>query len=269
MVNSATRRTLALGMVFASATLLSVNAMAQGKAAGGKSKIVLINDSYPPFVMEAGNPLGEGMDVEIAREALKRGSNGKIEVEVKLVPWKRVLKTLEDGAADFTTSISYKKERDAFLDWSDAYRSMTTYYFYTKKGSPLKLTKLEELEGKRLGVTAGFTYPDEISKNDKIKKEDAPDIKLSMEKLLKDRTDYIVVNSVAGLWSLKEGKFLEGLEKQPYEHVSKDALGTLMAFAKKKKHAEAVKAMNAGIKSMIEDKSIEKIEQKYLTGLGK
>src|SRR4051812_7612682 len=82
------------------AALLAVAACGPARAA---APLLLVNAPYPPFVNPRGDPQGEGIDVEIAREALRRGG---YTVELRIVPWKRALAMLEGGEADFTTTIS-------------------------------------------------------------------------------------------------------------------------------------------------------------------
>ena len=119
---------------------------------------MLANAVYPPLVNPQGHASGEGVDIEIAREALRRGGfDGAIEIQ--WVPWKRVLFMLEHGTADFTTTANFSAERDRFLQWSAPYRAGVRYHFYTRKGTALKLQQLEDLRGHRLALSAGFIYP--------------------------------------------------------------------------------------------------------------
>ena len=146
--------------MFAKLTLGTLAFFASVSALAAPNKtLVLVNDPYPPYVMPAGDKIGPGIDIEIAKEALSRGG---YQVEVKLVPFKRVMVMLENGEADFTTTLSFKPERDKFLDWSSSYRDETIYHFYVAKGKTWPATTLADFKGKRLGVTAGFSYPKAI-----------------------------------------------------------------------------------------------------------
>ena len=46
---------------------------------------------------------------------------------LQLVPWKRALFLLEQGAADFTTTLAFSSERERFLHYS---RSTEDIYLY-------------------------------------------------------------------------------------------------------------------------------------------
>ena len=72
-------------------------------------EVVLVNDPYPPFVMAENNPLGPGIDVEIATLALQKLG---ITTRVVLVPFSRGLLMLENGEAHLTTTLSVREDRD-------------------------------------------------------------------------------------------------------------------------------------------------------------
>ena len=95
---------------------LALGAASLGPAwAQAPRRLLLVNAPYPPFVMEAGDPEGEGMDVEIARQALEPAG---YELGLQLFPWRRALAMLEQGAADLTTTLSLSGDRQRFLRYS-------------------------------------------------------------------------------------------------------------------------------------------------------
>ncbi len=222
--------------------------------------LLLVNAPYPPFVNSPEDPSGEGIDIDIAREAMKRGGNYKVEVQI--VPWNRALMLLERGQADFTTTISRNGDRDRFLLWSQGYRQSIGYNFYARKGSGLSLKELSDLDGRTLGISAGFFYPEGITKRPGVRIETGNDIASTVKKLNAGRSDFIVVNAIAGAWEIRRLELSDQLEKQPYTYSSTSP--TYMAFSRERKDSAAYKAMKRGLAEMMTDGSIRKIEQKYL-----
>ena len=247
-------------VLFCAGRALLLTLFAPGGAHAAPPALLMVNTIYPPFINPPGHPSGEGIDVEIAREALQRG--GGYTVELQLLPWKRALRLLELGEADFTTTISRSGARDKFLGWSQGYRTAGDYRFYSRKGSGLLLTDLQGLKGKRLGVIAGFVYPPLVLRDAGAVIETARDITAAFQMLLAGRTDYIVVTAIAGLWEIRERGFKDWLDKQPFEHASDSP--NYMAFSLARKPAAALAAMEAGLASMRRDGSIGRIERKYL-----
>lgn len=222
--------------------------------------LLLVNAVYAPFVNPAGDPSGEGIDVDIAREALRRGGN--YEIKVQLVPWNRALLMLEHGEADFTTTISKNGDRDRFLAWTRGYRASVGYHFYSQKNGKSRLTSLEGLKGKTLGVTNGFFYPETITRYPGVKVEPGADISSTIRMLHAGRTDFIVVNSIAGAWQIQQLGLGGELQRQLFEYSSDSP--TYMGFSRSRDFEAPLAAMDRGLEMMRKDGSMQRILRKYL-----
>ena len=227
-------------------------------AAEPKPTLLLVTAPYPPFINAAGDPQGEGIDIDIAREAMRRGG---YEVEVKLVPWKRALLMLERGEADFTTTISRSGDRNTYLAWSPGYRVTVGYRFYAKKGNGQTLTSMEDLDGHSLGITLGYFYPDVIAKRAKTRYENGSTLTNTVNMLDKGRADYMVVNGIAGSWEINRLGLTDQLELQPLTYTSDSP--TYMAFSLARPYHKPLEAMKRGLTSMSKDGTMLKIEKKY------
>ena len=226
----------------------------------GEKKLLLVTAPYPPFVHDAGSPHGEGMDIEIAREAMRR--SGYV-LDVQFVPWKRALWMLEHGEADLTTTISRSGDRDRYLAWSQGYRSWVRYHFYARAEQGQSLTHLDGLDGTTLGVASGYFYPDAIVKpvRTKVRLEPGKDLGTSVNMMLAGRTDYIVVNGIAGAWEIHQMGVKNALVRQPLVYSSDSP--TYMAFSKARSYHPSMAAMNKGLADMEKDGTLARIEKKY------
>lgn len=240
---------------------LAAAAVAQSQSTSPAKPLLLVTAPYPPFVHAGGNPQGEGMDIDIAREALQRGG---YDIEVQLVPWKRALLMLERGDADFTTTISRSGDRDRFIDWSQGYRSWVRYHFYARSDATDTLNDLDDLHERTLGVTLGYFYPDAIVKPLKpgLRIESGKDLATTIRMLRAGRSDFIVVNALAGAWEIKQLGLMDDLKLQPLVYSSDSP--TYMGFSKVRNNMRAVDAMNKGLNSMLKDGTIAKIERRYM-----
>lgn len=219
-----------------------------------------MNAEYPPFVLPAGDAAGEGIDVEIAREAMRRSG---YEIELRIVPWRRALAMLESGEADLTTTISLGGARERYLRFSQGYRSAVYYQFYARKGEPRRLERLEQLDGLSLGLSAGFHYPAAIREAPGVKVIEGKDLATVARMLAAGRTDYLVANHLAGAWTIRQLGLQASLERQPF--VFSSGSPTYMAFSRKR-HADGVApdAMDRALQQMQRDGSLRRIEARYL-----
>lgn len=251
------RRLLTLG-----AAVLAPRWAQAEAAAPAAGTLVLVNTVYPPLVNVQGHASGEGIDIEIAREALKRGGHAG-PVEIQWVPWKRALFMLERGTADFTTTVNYSSERDRFLRWSVSYRAGKNYHFYTRSGSGLRLEKLQDLRGLRLAVSAGYIYPKAVLEQVDGHVEYARDVGTAVQLVERERADVVIVTALVGLWEVRHLGLANRLDRQPLQHFNPEP--TFMGFSKNSPRSmAALAAMDMGLASMQRDGSITRIEKRYV-----
>ncbi|MDN3919278.1 substrate-binding periplasmic protein [Roseateles violae] len=229
-------------------------------ASAASAPLRMVNAVHPPFVNPSDHPRGEGIDIEIAREALRRGGDYRFELE--LLPWKRALLMLERGEADLTTTISRNGDRDRYLAWSSAYRLAAGYSFFARPGSRPRLEGLEGLAGKTIGVLAGYFYPPNIVEQAGVVLEPARTPAQLAQKLGAGRADLIVISTRVADVELREQELARQIERQPYQYPASSP--NYMAFSKLRPHAQPLAAMEAGLASMARDGSLRRIEQKYL-----
>lgn len=253
------RRILALGAAALAPGWARAEAAASATASG---TLVLANAVYPPLVNPQGHASGEGIDIEIAREALKRGGHAGA-IEIQWVPWKRALFMLERGTADFTTTVNYSPERDRFLRWSQAYRAGVRYHFYSRKGSGLKLQHLEELRGHTLALSAGFIYPKPVMEVAAGRVEYGRDVGGAVQLVERNRAEVVIVSALAGTWEIRQLGLADRLERHALEYFNAEP--SFMAFSKNSpRSSAALAAMDAGLASMQRDGSIARIEKRYV-----
>lgn len=221
----------------------------------------LANAPYPPFVMPEGDALGDGMDIEIAREAVRRTL--RREVQLVRMPWKRVLAELEQGEADFTTTISLSGDRRRFLLFTQGYRTEVRYHVYTRADSNLQLNGLADLAPLRLVGSAGFFYPPALRSATRSPWVEAKDIEMAVRMLYAQRVDGVVLNHLAGAWQVRQLGLQKDLQLQPFTYRSGSP--TYMAVARARPEAAAlVAALDRGLRSLRADGGLGAIERRYL-----
>lgn len=223
-------------------------------------RLLLVNAEYPPFVMSPGDAQGPGMDIDIAREAMRRSGYA---IDVELVPWRRALHMLEHGQADLTTTISLSGDRSRYLRFSIGYREAVQYRFYSRRGASVALERLDQLNGISLGLTSGFFYPQAIREAPGVRIHEGKDLATTVQMLQASRTDLIVVNHLAGAWTIRRLGLEDKLQRLPFVYSSGSP--TYMAFSRVRHPDDAaLEAMDRGLKQMLADGALKRIESRYL-----
>jgi polar amino acid transport system substrate-binding protein len=232
---------------------------AQAPAETSARKLVMVNAIYAPYINAPGHSFGPGIDVEIAQEALRRA--GYV-MELKIVPWKRVLLMLEHGEADFTTSIGKSGDRDAYLAWTSSYRKPANYRFYSRKDAKGSIRSLGDLNDKRLGVVAGFYYPPALLSRERTAIVQGPNMTGVIKMLEAGRSDVIVASTISGTWEIRELGLGHLLKLHPYEHPASET-ETFMAFSRKTEFTKPLADVTRVLLDMGRDGTTARIVRKY------
>jgi polar amino acid transport system substrate-binding protein len=224
------------------------------------TRVRLAANVLPPYVLEAGHPLGDGIDVDMARAALQLAG---LELELQRVPWRRVLAQLESGAADFTTGIRDTPERRRFLHYTRGYGDPVRHDFYALRERGVLMRRVQDLAGLRIGVVAGFAFPAALAPWLSRPASQAGNLETLLRMTAAARFDVAVVNELPGLWLLRE-LGLEGLlARQPVRHDSGEQ--THMAVSHKSPLAERLlPALDKGLERLAANGTWQRLARHYL-----
>ena len=163
-------------------------------AASSFAKDVDIGTFPIPLMVESPD---KGVFVELT-QAIAKASGQKVNISVN--PPKRTVEQFS------------RKEIDCFFPALDvmlpgkAAKSGNIYvkqdFAFYQKGK--KLTKLDEMKGKNVGITLGYPYAKEVTENKDIVLSSANDDITSMKKLGLGRIDVFIVEEKSGLKALAE-----------------------------------------------------------------
>ncbi|OQX27460.1 MAG: hypothetical protein BWK80_05120 [Desulfobacteraceae bacterium IS3] len=125
----------------------------------------VLEDFAPYQYME--NEKSVGCDVDIMNEVCKRLN---IELKVKPLPWKRALKTAENGDSSGLLTVLHTAERENFLYFTSEPVHIQKNVIIARKGSGITIKGFDDLKGKEVGVVANFSYGPEFDKYEGLKK---------------------------------------------------------------------------------------------------
>jgi polar amino acid transport system substrate-binding protein len=124
------------------------------------------------------------------------------DVEFTFYPWKRAYESAKSGEKFHATSYWYpSNERRKEFYYSEPLQSDRTVFFHLKSNPLADWKTLDDLKGKRIGATLGFTYTVEFwdaAKSKRLDVQEASSDDLNFKKLLKGRVDLVPSDPLVG-----------------------------------------------------------------------
>ena len=194
--------------------LLSVSLCAQAQT------LHIVSESWAPYVYEDQGTL-KGLDYEAAQIVLQRLG---VATEWQLLPWKRCLLALEQGHADAILDIFRTPEREATIIYPDEPMSQIEFVLFYANARPYPYQRLEDLQGLKVGVSAGYWYADRaFRESDLFTREPAPNHIANFGKLMRDRVDLVINDKRAGNYLIKQMGIHAHISHHP-QVISRDLL---------------------------------------------
>ena len=181
--------------------------------------LVIAAENYPPFeYLKDDKPVG--IDVEIIQKIMDKLN---VPVKFNFYPFARVNMLLKKGKTDAATSLSYKKEREKFLYYSDSQKAFATtgkipadsmwtseYVFFIKRqfADALHFDSYEQMrkDKYRVGVIRDYSYHQKFL-DAKLDKYIYSNLTEALRALAKGVVDAVPFDRTIGLWLLKENNF--------------------------------------------------------------
>ena len=231
-------------------------------APGHRRRLTLVASVLPPYVVDAGHAVGEGADIDLAREALAVA--GAYELEVLLVPWRRALLLLETGEADFTTSVRITPEREHFLAFTQHYGEPVRYDFYTRRDSGLRIARLADLAGRSMALVAGAEIASHVRQAITGPVELAVDLQAAMRMVAAGRAEIVLADAMPAMWFAQRQGFGGQLRRQAL--TVDTGVQTQMGFSKRRAgYQTALAAMNLGLSQLARAGRWPAIQARYVS----
>lgn len=235
--------------------LLLLGATTAGQALANLT-IIAENDWYPYSGEVDTQP--RGLAVDIVKAAYKAAG---VEVSLILRPYSRAMIEVKNGVHVGCFDTAYDKSLDADYLFHDESLFIAEIGIYGANDSPA-INSVKELEGKKVGVTNGYTYSDEFDKNSKIIKEVAPGDLNNLKKLANGRVEYTVVYTrVNDHLVSANAQQLSGKYKKVGTLVT---MPLFISFSKKHPDVQkALEAFNKGMALIKQDGTYDKIMSEW------
>ncbi len=120
----------------------------------GNPLLFVGDDAFPPYSYEENNKL-QGIDVDIIKEMAERLN---LDIAIRLVPWKRLIKMTQDGQCDGSFSLFHTKNRESFALYAFSQPiHVSRFPLFFRKDKIIQFNTIEDLYGKTIGINRGFS----------------------------------------------------------------------------------------------------------------
>ncbi len=219
-------------MRFIVIALLSVTLLLSNVCAAQR-KLIVVGEEFAPFeFIQSGQVVG--LDIDIAKYLFSKMG---IEVEFKILPWKRAWHSIETGKADAILSTSRKDTRKPFLWYPSVDMWISEFVFFVRKlDFDRTFNGYESAIAKKytIGVINGNSYHASfwqafpykngaqmfqgdlasVELNNQL--DGGVDLKTNLRKLSKGRFDLLIADRVVGAYTTKllnESSYITYYEK--------------------------------------------------------
>lgn len=240
--------------------------MAPAMAQALPARLVCHDDIFVPYFMQNGARI-EGLNVDVLREAASRLG---IAIEFRAMPWRRLETELAkpQGAVDCAFAMSRTLERERYLEYGKVPLQPTEYALFVRQsGGAQAVLRLDDMDGKVIGVRAGFRLPEAVAMGaaeGRWTLAEVPTDSANFQKLALRRVDAVLANSTVGLYTIRQLKLAGIVPVTP----ALTRFDTFIVFRRSAMSAELASAFDRVLKQMRQDGSIARITTAYLGTLG-
>lgn len=163
---------------------------------------------FPPYSNCQTSPVS-GFDVELVRAV---GADLSTPITIICLPWKRLLHRIRQGTVDGAFPALYLKAREQFARYVEVPLHTSSINIASKKGAGYK--QLDQLEGKIIGIQAGFFLYPELHRRAKVERLailETQGVLQNLKMLRRGRIDAYVDNHTVIDYFIKElqlGQFI-------------------------------------------------------------
>lgn len=221
------------------------------------------DESLPPysFVREG---QAVGIDVDMLRLAAQRL---QLEVEIVPLPWKRVLARIESGELPLAMPLFRTPLRERFaLFTGPVHLSQSGLFVHRDRSFPF--TTIDDLAGKRIGISRGFVIQDELDyaiRSRLVIAEEVGSIEQNLRKLLAGRIDAYAGNVVSTRYVLRQWPQAAELEVLPKRLTeARPAFLVVSRAATLPDRDQLVEALRQALEALHRDGTYTRLVEHYL-----
>ncbi len=189
-------------------------------------KLLIVGEEYAPFEFTVdGNPVG--IDVDLVGAIMQKLG---VDYEIRILPWDKAWKMIEDGEAEATLSTSRKEKREPYV-WYPAEDMWVSEFVFFVRADRKKagFSGYADAGGLKVGTVKGNSY-NEAFWNAKLTTVESLTLPESFQKLDRGEVDLVITDKTLGKYTLIMHPAAHPID---YYNVTLFSKGYPMPFAKK------------------------------------
>ena len=215
---------------------------------------------YPPYLM-AENEASEvtGVDIDVTRAAF---ASQNVSVNFKLMPWKRIVKSMEQGLIAGTISCSNRPDREGFMLFSDSISAVRRVVVSARELNTSNIHTLQDLSNFSVVSVEGWGMQKQLETL-KIEHQTAPDLASAIKAVRYRNVDLLYMAEYPALFYIKQLGIEQDLKVTP---VTNEAVLPLhVCISKYYPNADTIlTTVNEGLLHIKESGQYEQIRSNYL-----
>lgn len=212
---------------------------------------------WPPFTSSALN--AGGVVSDIVTQVFARAGH---DLEIKFLPWDRVLNETKAGNIDVLVGLWYSEERNRDYVISEPLL-MNRIVFIKPQGDSFEYTGLESLTGKKVGIVRNYTYSDDFNAASNFKKLATGSLESNLKKLAAKRIDLTLEDEIVAR-HLINTKLPELKDRLAFTPQAMDEQGIRVAISRANPDAERlIAAFNRDLAAYKADGSYQRAIQQH------
>ncbi len=228
-----------------------------------QSKVIMVTDPWPPFINvdETEKKVTGGISIKVVRKIFERIKG--VEVEFKILPWKRSLEEVRHGISDGIPLLHKTPEREKYMLYTEPWCESRTVFFYRPSRYPngIHWNTYKDLAVYTIGAVRGHSSSEKLKKyaaetGVKIRINEVTSDKQLFEMLLGNRIDLVLNNEILGYALIKKNGW-QGKTITAKKSFSSSFF--YIAFSKKTEAKKYIPRINNSILELKSEGIIEKI----------
>lgn len=214
--------------------------------------------NWQPFTIGTKPPFA-GIDVDIAREVAKRLN---FQLDLRACPFKRCLKSAENGQLDLVSGVAFNEERAQYLDYfKESSYGDVSVAFYVQLGQAAKIASYEDLRRYWVGLVRGSHYFEPFNSDTVLRKYEAPTEVALLPILAAGRVDAIIGTNPNLDYQILQAGYKGKFEPAQYDPQQKVPI--YFALSKKSPHLKNRERIQAVLDDIRNDGTLKAIYARY------
>ncbi|MGL5706663.1 MAG: substrate-binding periplasmic protein [Aeromonas sp.] len=230
---------------------------------GAAPLVIGAEDDWAPYSVlnrETGQP--QGLAPELVKAVF--AAEG-IEIVFRTLPFARCMHDAKYGKLAGCFNATITEENRYQYHWHDTPMFEEELAIFALASEPQRDLKLTSLEGKRVGITLGYTYPTDFMENPRITRFQAKSDAQTLEMLVRSRVDYILMNGITGYIKIQQKQLTGKVVKAGKLTTG----GFRLAFSRRHPQGEALaKQFEQGLQKIKMNGTYDTLMKRFETRLG-